>query len=125
MQDAGKMTRWVAPGWGWATQNVYVPHNDKVPFEIGTEIHFMKDQGFESFMFWCDNAVNSDDITIMPASPNYEYGMQNYMYDSGEGWSVRHINWDNVPCIITLTKVDTNRWLLSCNSPVHIMDWSY
>jgi hypothetical protein len=126
MQDAGKMTRCVAPEWGWATQNVYVPHNDKVPFEIGTEIHFMKDQGFESFMFWCDNSLgNSNDITIMPASPNYDYGMQNYMYDSGEGWSVRHPNWDNVPCIITLTKVDTNRWLLSCNSPVHVMDWSY
>ena len=123
LDDAGKMTRWFADGWN-TNQNIYVPHNDQVPFEIGTEIHFMKDKGFRSFMFWCNNNFgNSNDITIMPASPSD--GMQGYAYNTSEGWSVRHPNWDEVPCIITLTKVDTNRWLLSCNSPYHIMDWSY
>ena len=124
LPDAGKMIRWFAPDWGWANVDIYVPHNDQVPFEIGTEIHFMKDNGYDSFMFWCDNNFgNSNDITIMPASPSD--GMQQYAFNTSEGWSVRHPDWDNVPCIVTLTKVDTNRWLLSCNSAVHIMDWSY
>ena len=123
LPDAGKMIRWYAPNWGGSTVNVYVPHNDQVPFEIGTQMHFMKDKGFESFMFWNGDNGNDGDVTIIPASPSS--GMESNAFDSGEGWSVRHPNWNDVPCIITLTKVDTNRWLLSCNSSVHIMDWSY
>jgi hypothetical protein len=127
LDDAGKMTRWYAPGWWWGNSiDIYVPTDEQVPFAIGTQIHFMKDQGFEAFMFW--PGVYGDgynDVTIMPAQPNFDYGMQQYMYNSGEGWSVRHPNWDQVPCIATLTKIDTNRWLLSCNSPSHVMDWNW
>jgi hypothetical protein len=118
--DAGKMIRWIAQNWN-STVEIYVPTNNDVPFPIGTQIHFMKDNGIEAFMFWPVN--DSNDITIMPASP--ESGMEGSVYDTGEGWSVRHPNYNEVPAIATLTKVDTNRWLLSCNSSVHIMDWSW
>lgn len=118
--DAGKMIRWVAEYWN-STVEIYVPTNNDVPFPIGTQIHFMKDNGIEAFMFWPVN--DSNDITIMPASP--ESGMEGSVYNTGEGWSVRHPNYNEVPAIATLTKVDTNRWLLSCNSSVHIMDWSW
>jgi hypothetical protein len=120
LDDAGRMTRWVAENWAWGVSvYIYVPTNSSVPFEIGTRIHFMKDKGFKSLMFWPEN----NSVTIMPANPaEYMIGNQ---YDSGEGWSVRHPNYTQIPCIATLTKVDINRWLLSCDSPVHIMDWSW
>lgn len=122
LADAGKMHRWITPGWN-ATVWIYVPANAQVAFPIGTQMHFMKDEGLQTLWFFPVNGNN--DITIMPTQPNQDYGMQNNMYDSGEGWSVHAPDWSEYPCIVTLTKVDTDRWLLSCNSPTQIMDWSW
>jgi hypothetical protein len=123
LQNAGKFMTWRAPGWNNSV-DIYVPHNEDVPFEIGTQLHFIKQEGIEAFMFWpWANIGNSNDIVIVPSSPpDYRYGN---MYNSGEGWSVRHNDWEQVPARATLTKIDTNRWLLECASPSHIMDWSW
>ena len=124
LEHANKMMRWYAPEWGSSSIGIYIPHNDDVAFPIGTQLHFVKDQSIRSFMFWPWGDIgNSDDVTIIPSSPDdNKYGS---MYNSGEGWSVRHPNNDEVPARATLTKIDTNRWLLECASPVHIMDWSW
>jgi hypothetical protein len=123
LTHANRMMRWIAEDWN-SSVYVYIPHNDDVPFPIGTQLHFVKDQGIRAFMFWpWGNIGNDNDITIMPSSPtDYMYGN---MYNSGEGWSVRHIDYQYVPARVTLTKVDTNRWLLECTSPTHIMDWNW
>ena len=120
--DAGKMIRWIAEDWNDQV-DIYIPHNNMVAFPVGTEIYFMKDKGIRELMFWPNGGMDSDnDIIIMPASPSDGYTSN--AFDSGEGWSVHHYDWEQVPCIVTLTKVDTNRWLLSSNSQSHIMDWS-
>jgi hypothetical protein len=120
---ANKLMRWEAEGWN-STVEIYIPHNDDVPFPIGTQMYFVKEQGIEAFMFWpWANIGNTNDIVIMPSNP--ADGFENDAYDTGEGWSVRHPNWDHVPAKVTLTKVGTNRWLLECSSPTHIMDWSW
>ena len=128
LSDAGKFIRWQASGWSNSV-NIYIPNNDDVAFPVGTQIHFIKDQGIRAFMFWNGYNANDNDITILPSSPNFDSGMQNYMYDSGEGWSVHHLDiWNNdyeIPCKVTLTKIDTNRWLLSCDSPSQVMDWNW
>ena len=123
LTHANRLMRWSAPGWNDSVY-IYVPHNDDVPFPVGTQMHFVKEQGINSFMFWpWANIGNDNDIVIMPSSPaDNKYGD---MYDTSEGWSVRHPDYDQVPAKATLTKVDTNRWLLSCDSPTHIMDWSW
>lgn len=123
LSHTGKMIRWIAENWNDTVQ-IYIPHNDDVPFPIGAQLHFVKDQGIRGFMFWpWSNVSNNNDITIIPSSPaDYMYGN---MYNSGEGWSVRHYDWNQVPARVTLTKIDTNRWLLECTSPTHIMDWSW
>jgi hypothetical protein len=117
------MMRWYAENWNDSVE-VYIPHNDDVAFPIGTQLHFVKDNGIRAFMFWPWGDIgNSNDVTIIPSSPDdNKYGS---MYNSGEGWSVRHPNYDEVPARATLTKIDTNRWLLECASPSHIMDWSW
>lgn len=125
LEHANRMIYWRAPGWS-NTVNIYIPHNDDVAFPIGTQIHFFKDQGIQAFMFWTwSNISNNNDIVITPSSPNFNDGRQNDMFDSGEGWSVRHPNWVHVPAKVTITKVDVNRWLLSCDSPTHVMDWNW
>lgn len=124
LSDAGKFIRWRSSGWSSSIQ-IYIPNNNDVPFPIGTQLHFIKEQGINSFMFWNGTNGNDGDITIIPSSPNYDAGMQNNMYNSGEGWSVRHPDYNQVPAHITLTKIDTNRWLLECSSPSHVMDWSW
>ena len=123
LAHAGKMIRWIAPNWNDSVR-IYVPHNDDVAFPIGAQLHFVKDNGIRAFMFWPWGDIgNSNDVTIIPSSPDdNKYGS---MYNSGEGWSVRHPNWDEVPARATLTKIDTNRWLLECSSPSHIMDWNW
>ena len=120
---ANKLMRWDADGWN-NNQHIYIPHNDDVPFPIGTQMHFVKERGIQSFMFWCwANMGSTNDMRIMPASP--ADGMQQYAFDTSEGWSVRHPNYDPVPARVTITKTDTNTWLLECSSTVHIMDWNY
>lgn len=117
--DAGRMIRWVAPGWG-NTVFIYVPGDNYYAFDIGTQIHFMKDQGIRALFFYPLGGNN--DVVIMPSRP--ADGMENQVYNSGEGWSVHHPSWNEIPCIVTLTKVDVNRWLLSTDSAVQVMDWS-
>lgn len=125
LEHANKMMYWYAEGWSNSV-DIYIPHNDDVPFPIGTQMHFFKDQGIVSFMFWPWADIGSEnDITITPSSPNFDYGMQYNMYNTGEGWSVRHPDWEQVPAKVTITKVDVNRWLLSCDSPTHVMDWDW
>ena len=123
LQNAGKFMTWSAPYWNDSVQ-IYVPHNEDVPFEIGTQMHFIKQQGIGAFMFWpWANIGDTNDIVIEPSSPaDYMHGD---MYNSNEGWSVRHYDWEQIPARATLTKIDTNRWLLECTSPTHIMDWSW
>lgn len=124
--DAGKMIRWYAQGWGNSV-DIYVPNHDDVPFDIGTQIHFIKDDGIDAFMFWNGFQGDDNDITILPANP--AEGMEGSAFNSGEGWSVHHIeqfnNGSDSAALVTLTKIDTNRWLLSCSSPNHVMDWSW
>ena len=119
--DAGKMIRWIAEGWTNSV-DVYVPSDAMINFDVGTQIHFMKDQGIQSFMFWPNNDLGND-VSIIPAQP--ADGMIGSTFNSNEGWSVHHPNWDQVPCVATLTKISANRWLLSCNSSLHVMDWSW
>lgn len=123
LEHAGKMMRWVAPAWNNSV-DIYVPHNDDVAFPIGTQMHFVKEQGIRAFMFWpWADIGDTNDMVIIPSSPaDAKLGD---MYDSGEGWSVHHPTWDHVPAHVTLTKIDTNRWLLECSSPTQIMDWSW
>jgi hypothetical protein len=123
LTHANKLIRWDNPQ-GNSTVDIYVPSDADVAFPIGTQMHFVKERGIRAFMFWPNgNIGNDNDITIMPSSP--ADGMLSDMYDTGEGWSVRHPNYDKVPAKVTLTKTDTNRWLLECSSPTHIMDWSW
>lgn len=123
LQHANRMMYWRAPGWNDAVE-IYIPHNDDVPFAIGTQMHFFKDQGIRAFMFWPWSDIgNNNDIVITPSSPGS--GMTGSMFDSNEGWSVRHPDWYHVPAKVTLTKVDVNRWLVSTDSPSHIMDWDW
>jgi hypothetical protein len=115
--------RWDASGWN-DTVEVYVPHNDDVPFPIGTQIHFIKERGINRFFFWpWADIGNTSDMRIIPSSP--AEGFENDAYDTNEGWSVRHPDGDRIPARVTLTKTDTNTWLLECSSPSHIMDDSY
>jgi hypothetical protein len=123
LTHANKLMRWDNPQ-GNSSVDIYVPSDADVAFPIGTQMHFVKERGIRAFMFWPNgNIGNENDITIMPSSP--ADGRLSDMYDTGEGWSVRHPNYDKVPAKVTLTKVDTNRWLLECSSPTHIMDWSW
>jgi hypothetical protein len=123
LSHANKFVRWDASGWN-DTVEVYVPHNDDVPFPIGTQIHFIKERGINRFFFWpWANIGNDNDICIMPSSP--ADGMEGNVFDTDEGWSVRVSNGDRIPAKVTLTKTDTNRWLLECSSTSHIMDWNY
>jgi hypothetical protein len=123
LTHANKLIRWDANGWN-DTVEVYVPHNDDVPFPIGTQIHFVKERGINRFFFWpWADIGNDNDICIMPSSP--AEGRENDVFDTDEGWSVRVYNGDHIPARVTLTKTDTNRWLLECSSTSHIMDWSY
>jgi hypothetical protein len=123
LSHANKFVRWDASGWNDSVE-VYVPHNDDVPFPIGTQIHLIKERGINSFMFWCwGNIGDEDDICIMPSSP--AEGFENDAYDTNEGWSVRHPDYDHIPARVTITKTDTNTWLLECSSTSHIMDDSY
>jgi hypothetical protein len=123
LSHANKFVRWDAGGWN-DTVEVYVPHNDDVPFPIGTQIHFIKERGINRFFFWPWADIGNDlDICIMPSSP--AEGMEGNVFNTDEGWSVRHPDYDHIPAKVTLTKTDTNRWLLECSSTVHIMDWSY
>ena len=120
---ANKLMRWDAENWN-STQHIYIPHNDDVPFPIGTQLHFVKERGINSFMFWTwANLGNSNDMRIIPSSP--ADGMENQVYNTSEGWSVRTPNYDDVPARATITKTDTNTWLLECSSTVHIMDWNW
>lgn len=126
LEDSGKFIRWYADGWNDTVQ-IYVPNNDDVPFTIGTQIHFMKDKGIRALMFWNGTNANDNAVTILPATPNP--GMESNAFNSGEGWSVHHFeqwnNGTNSPAMVTLTKLDTNRWLLTCSSANHTMDWSW
>jgi len=123
LSHANKFVRWDASGWN-DTVAVYVPHNDDVPFPIGTQIHFIKERGINRFFFWpWANIGNTSDMRIIPSSP--AEGFENDAYDTNEGWSVRHPDGDRIPARVTLTKTDTNTWLLECSSPSHIMDDSY
>ena len=123
LSHANKFVRFDADGWN-SSVDVYVPHNDDVPFPIGTQIHLIKERGISSFMFWCwGNIGDEDDICIMPSSP--AEGMEGYVFNTDEGWSVRHPDYTKIPARVTLTKTDTNTWLLECASTRHIMDWSY
>lgn len=120
---ANKLMRWDADGWN-STVQIYIPHNDDVPFPIGTQMHFVKERGINSFMFWCTAIfADTNEMCIMPSSPSD--GMEGSAFSTGEGWSVRHPNYTPVPAKVTITKVDTNRWILSCDSTVHIMDWNW
>jgi hypothetical protein len=75
-------------------------------------------------MFWCWGDIgNESDMRIIPSSP--AEGMENQVFNTDEGWSVRHPDYTKIPAKVTLTKTDTNTWLLECSSTVHIMDWSY
>jgi hypothetical protein len=121
--DANKLIRWDSDGWN-DNQQIYIPHNDDVPFPIGTQIHFVKERGIQSFMFWCwGNIGNTNDMRILPSSPADNY--QNDVFNTDEGWSVRHPNYDKIPARVIITKTDTNTWLLECSSTSHIMDWNY
>jgi hypothetical protein len=123
LSHANKFVRWDASGWN-DTVEVYVPHNDDVPFPIGTQIHFIKERGINRFFFWpWADIGNDNDICIMPSSP--AEGMENDVFDTDEGWSVRVYNGDRIPARVTITKTDTNTWLLECSSTSHIMDWNY
>ena len=120
LSHANKFVRWDASGWNDSVE-VYVPHNDDVPFPIGTQIHLIKERGINRFFFWpWADIGDEDDICIMPSSP--AEGFENDAYDTNEGWSVRHPDGDQIPARVTLTKTDTNTWLLECSSPSHIMD---
>jgi hypothetical protein len=122
LSHANKFVRFDADGWNDSV-DVHVPHNDDVPFPIGTQIHLIKERGINSFMFRTYGDIgNTDDICIMPSSP--AEGMEGYVYNTGEGWSVRHPDYTQIPARATLTKTDTNTWLLECASTSHIMDWS-
>ena len=123
LTHANKLMRWYAPGWNDLV-DIYIPHNDDVAFPIGTQMHFVKEQGISKFRIkpWA-NFGNTDDIAIMPSSP--DSNLYGNMYDTNEGWSVHHNDFEHVPAKVTVTKVDTNSWLLSCDSPSHIMDWNY
>jgi hypothetical protein len=123
LNHANKLMRWDAPGWNDRV-DIYIPHNDDVAFPIGTQMYFVKERGISRFRFkvWSDIG-NNNDIVIMPSNPNSN--LYSNMYDSNEGWSVHHYDFEFVPAKVTVTKVDTNRWLLSCDSPSHEMDWNY
>jgi hypothetical protein len=120
---ANKLMRWDSDG-DYSSIDIYIPHNDDVAFPIGTQMHFVKERGINSFMFWTYGDIgNTDDMRIIPSSP--AEGMEGFVYNTGEGWSVRHPDYTQVPARATLTKTDTNTWLLECSSTSHIMDWSW
>ena len=120
---ANKLLRWDNDGNSNSVQ-IYIPHNSDVPFPIGTQLHFVKERGINAFMFWCWGVVGSEsDMRIIPSSP--ASGLEGNVYNTDEGWSVRDPNNNKVPARATLTKTDTNTWLLECSSSVHIMDWSW
>ena len=120
---AGKLMRWDADSWNDSVE-IYIPHNDDVPFPVGTQMHFVKERGINSFMFWCWADIGNDsDMRIMPSSP--ADGMLQYAFNTSEGWSVRHPDYDWSPAKVTITKTDTNTWLLECSSSNHIMDWNW
>lgn len=123
LQDANKLIRCDSDGWN-DSQQIYIPHNDDVPFPIGTQIHFVKERGIQAFMFWCwGDAGDENDMRILPSSP--AEGMEGNVFNTDEGWSVRDPDYDKIPARVTITKTDTNTWLLECSSTRHIMDWSY
>ena len=123
LTHANRLMRWNAPGWN-DTVNIFIPHNDDIAFPIGTQMHFVKEQGIYKFKIipWASFG-DTNDMVIMPGSPDSNlYGS---MYNSGEGWSVHHYDFEHVPAKVTITKVDTNRWLLTCDSSNQIMDWNW
>ena len=122
LSDAGKMIRWIANGWNDSVQ-IYIPSNSEVAFPVGTKLYFMKDDGIQSFMFWNGYGGGDGDVTIMPSSP--DSNLLGSVFNSGEGWSVHHPNWDHIPVMVTLTQVSVNRWLLECSSPTQVMDWNW
>ena len=121
LTHANTLMRWDANGWNDRV-DIYIPHNSDVGFPIGTQMHFVKERGISRFRIrpWAVIG-NTNDIVIMPSSP--DSNLYGNMYDSNEGWAVRHYDGEQVPAKVTVTKVDTNRWLLSCDSSVHVMDW--
>ncbi len=120
---ANKLMRWDADGYSNSVQ-IYIPHNSDVPYPVGTQLHFVKERGINAFMFWCwANVGNVNEMRIIPSSP--ASGLEGNVYNTDEGWSVRDPNDNKVPARATLTKTDTNTWLLECSSSVHIMDWSW
>ena len=123
LQDANKLIRCDSDGWN-DSQEIYIPHNDDVPFPIGTQIHFVKERGINRFFFWpWADIGDEDDMRILPSSP--AEGMEGNVFNTDEGWSVRHPDYDSIPARVTITKTDTNTWLLECSSTGHIMDWNY
>ncbi len=120
---ANKLLRWDADGYSNSVQ-IYIPHNSDVPFPIGTQLHFVKERGINAFMFWCWGVVgNVNEMRIIPSSP--ANGFEGNVFNTDEGWSVRHLNGTHIPARATLTKTDTNTWLLECSSTSHVMDWSW
>ena len=87
-------------------------------------MHFVKERGIDRFRFrpWAVIG-NTNDMVIMPSSPGDS--MWGDVYNTDEGWSVHHYDFEDIPAKVTLTKVDTNRWLLECSGAGHIMDWNY
>lgn len=104
--------------------DVYIPHNNDVAFPIGTEIKFVKDLRTTLIYFWPQYGNNQ--IHIVPAGVNPDQGFYNGSpYDGGEGWAVRgddDNNW-NTPGIITLLKIDVNRWMLSTTPNQYIFQY--
>jgi hypothetical protein len=62
-------------------------------------------------------------MRIIPSSP--DSGLEGNVFNTDEGWSVRHPNGTHIPAKVTITKTDTNTWLLECSSTSHVMDWSW